>query len=203
MKKLLLLVLTLALSLSLTVACKKEEPDDPDDNSSVLSPFTDAIASSAPVSASITTKLAYTIDGLTGTLEGAYNVTYASDGSATVSYTKEVLNEINEDTTEYKSTVPGTATVDAEGNVTGDLGGSVTAATVLKLTPDKDKMTFEIEGGVLTATVSADNAASVLGVNTGAETTLKITVSNGKVTSVAITYTTATGPAEIVAVYTY
>ena len=200
MKKLLLLVLTLALSLSLMVACKKDEPED---NTDVLAPFTEAISSSAPVSAKINTELTYTIDNLTGVLKGEYNVTYAADGSATVSYTKEVLNEIDEDTTEYKSTVPGTATVDAQGNVTGDLGGSVTAATVLKLTPDKDKMTFEIEGGVLTATVSADNAASVLGVNTGAETTLKITVSNGKVTSVAITYTTATGPAEIVAVYTY
>ena len=202
MKKLLLLVLTLALSLSLMVACKKDEPE-PEDNTDTLAPFTEAIASSAPVSAKIDTKLTYTIDNLTGTLEGEYNVTYAADGSATVTYTKEVLNEIDEDTTEFMTTVPGTATVDAQGNVTGDLGGSVTAATVLKLTPDKDKMTFTIEGGVLTATVSADNAASVLGVNTGAETTLKITVSNGKVTSVAITYTTATGPAEIVAVYSY
>ncbi len=201
MKKLLSALLALVMCMTLLVSCKDEEdPEEPKDD---LAPFTDAITASAPATAKITTKLTYELDSLTGTLNGEYNVTYGADGSATVSYTYEKLNEITEDTTEFKSTVPGTATVDAQGNVTGDLGGSVTAATVLKLTLDKEKMTFTVEGGVLTATISAENAVSVLGVDTGVEATLKLTVSDGKVSSVAITYTTAKGPAEIVAVYTY
>lgn len=202
MKKLLSLILALTLCVALMVSCRDDEPEvDPAE--AALNTFAAAVDASSPASAKITTKLIYELDSLTDTLEGEFNVTYNQDGSASISYTKEVLNQITETTTEFKSTVPGTATVDARGNVTGDLGGTVTAATVLRLNLDKDKMTFTAEGGILTATVTAENAASVLGVDTGAETTVKLTVSDGKLTSVVITFTTSQGPAEVVAVYTY
>ena len=64
-------------------------------------------------------------------------------------------------------------------------------------------MTYTVDGGILTATVSAENVQSVLGVDTGAETTVKLTVANGVVSSLTVSYTTAEGPATVVAVYTY
>lgn len=196
MKKILCLALALLMCASLMIACGDEPAPEVDD----LKAFTDALAASAPKTAKVNT----TLESALGELNAEYSVTYGEDGTAELVFTREQFNEITADTTEFKSTVTGSASIDAAGNLTGDLGeGAVSAATVLKLALAKDKMTYTVDGGILTATVSAENVQSVLGVNTGAETTVKLTVANGVVSSLTVSYTTAEGPATVVAVYTY
>ena len=196
MKKILCLALALLMCASLMIACGDDPAPEVDD----LKAFTDALAASAPKTAKVNT----TLESALGELNAEYSVTYGEDGTAELVFTREQFNEITADTTEFKSTVTGSASIDAAGNLTGDLGeGAVSAATVLKLALAKDKMTYTVDGGILTATVSAENVQSVLGVNTGAETTVKLTVANGVVSSLTVSYTTAEGPATVVAVYTY
>ena len=196
MKKILCLALALLMCASLMIACGDDPAPEVDD----LKAFTDALAASAPKTAKVNTTLESTL----GELTAEYSVTYGEDGTAELVFTREQFNEITADTTEFKSTVTGSASIDAAGNLTGDLGeGAVSAATVLKLALAKDKMTYTVDGGILTATVSAENVQSVLGVDTGAETTVKLTVANGVVSSLTVSYTTAEGPATVVAVYTY
>ena len=196
MKKILCLALALLMCASLMIACGDEPAPEVDD----LKAFTDALAASAPKTAKVNT----TLESALGELNAEYSVTYGEDGAAELVFTREQFNEITADTTEFKSTVTGSASIDAAGNLTGDLGeGAVSAATVLKLALAKDKMTYTVDGGILTATVSAENVQSVLGVDTGAETTVKLTVANGVVSSLTVSYTTAEGPATVVAVYTY
>ena len=181
---------------SLMIACGDDPAPEVDD----LKAFTDALAASAPKTAKVNT----TLESALGALNAEYSVTYGEGGAAELVFTREQFNEITADTTEFKSTVTGSASIDAAGNLTGDLGeGAVSAATVLKLALAKDKMTYTVDGGILTATVSAENVQSVLGVDTGAETTVKLTVANGVVSSLTVSYTTAEGPATVVAVYTY
>ena len=196
MKKILCLALALLMCASLMIACGDDPAPEVDD----LKAFTDALAASAPKTAKVNT----TLESALGELNAEYSVTYGEDGTAELVFTREMFNEITADTTEFKSTVTGSASIDAAGNLTGDLGeGAVSAATVLKLALAKDKMTYTVDGGILTATVSAENVQSVLGVDTGAETTVKLTVANGVVSSLTVSYTTAEGPATVVAVYTY
>lgn len=196
MKKILCLALALLMCASLMIACGDEPAPEVDD----LKAFTDALAASAPKTAKVNT----TLESALGALNAEYSVTYGEGGAAELVFTREQFNEITADTTEFKSTVTGSASIDAAGNLTGDLGeGAVSAATVLKLALAKDKMTYTVDGGILTATVSAENVQSVLGVDTGAETTVKLTVANGVVSSLTVSYTTAEGPATVVAVYTY
>ena len=97
----------------------------------------------------------------------------------------------------------GTATIDKNGIVTGDLNSTVTAATLLNYNLDGAKMTYRAEVGVLSATISAANTESVLGVNLEADVTLTLTISEGKIVSVTLNYQTTTGAAEIVTTYTY
>lgn len=196
MKKILCLALALLMCASLMIACGDDPAPEVDD----LKAFTDALAASAPKTAKVNT----TLESALGELNAEYSVTYGEEGTAELVFTREMFNEITADTTEFKSTVTGSASIDAAGNLTGDLGeGAVSAATVLKLALAKDKMTYTVDGGILTATVSAENVQSVLGVSTGAETTVKLTVANGVVSSLTVSYTTAEGPATVVAVYTY
>ena len=196
MKKILCLALALLMCASLMIACGDDPAPEVDD----LKAFTDALAASAPKTAKVNT----TLESALGALNAEYSVTYGEGGAAELVFTREQFNEITADTTEFKSTVTGSASIDAAGNLTGDLGeGAVSAATVLKLALAKDKMTYTVDGGILTATVSAENVQSVLGVDTGAETTVKLTVANGVVSSLTVSYTTAEGPATVVAVYTY
>ena len=197
MKKLLCLMLALLMCASLMVACGGDDDDTPavDD----LAPFTAALTASAPKSAKITTVLTTEL----GALNAEYNVTYGEDGSVSITFTREKFNEITDTTTEFKSTVEGTAAIDAAGNLSGDLGaGAVSSAAAVNLTLSADKMTYTVDGGVLNATVTAANTQAVLGVAINADVTVKLTVANGKVSSLILTYTTTEGPAEIVAVYT-
>ena len=169
-------------------------PDDAD----TLEEFQSAISNTAPNSASISTSL-LTVHS-DEAMKGLYDVTYNADGTVTVKYAYMKLNAIGEGDGLF-STVTGTATIDAEGNVTGDVEGTVVGAAAIVANLDADKMEYTISAGVLTATVEAADVEAVLGVDTGADTVLTITVVGGNVLALTITYTSAAGPVEIVCGY--
>lgn len=159
------------------------------------------IDASKPVSALITVTLEATL----GDLNSEYNVTYNQDGSATVDYAYEKFNSFDDDADEYKSTYTGTVTVSADGTVNGDLDGTASVeALTFDIKLDASKLdSAELVAGVLTATVKAANTASVLGVNVGADATVVISTNANGVVFIAISYTSAAGPVEIIADYTY
>lgn len=208
MKK--IIALLLALTCVFALAACGDEPDptptpDGGDNTNTyedLAPFTAAIAASNPASASI--NVAQTSTQFNVTMNGEYDVVYNEDGSATVEYSYDKYNEITDDTTEVTTTVTGTATVDKDGNVTGSLNTTVTAATAIKVTLDGAKLgDYTVASGALIAKVAAADTASVLGVAISADVTLTITVANGNVATMTISYESTVGPVEIVCSYNY
>lgn len=199
MKKIIALLLALVCVFALASCGGPETPEGPD--YADLEPFKAAITASNPAAAVITIELENTIgDPLTGT----FAVTYAADNTV-VEYEYDQFLPIDPSSPAEsdRETVSGTATIDKNGIVTGDLNSTVTAATLLNYNLDGTKMTYRAEVGVLSATISAANTESVLGVNLEADVTLTLTISEGKIVSVTLNYQTTTGAAEIVTTYTY
>ena len=91
------------------------------------------------------------------------------------------------------SVVKGTATVSADGTVSGDVDAKVSAATAVKINLDPSKITYSIERGILTVTVKAADTQAVLGVDLGADASMTMTVSDGgKIGSVSYSYSIGT-----------
>lgn len=208
MKRVLAFLLMLLLAFAF-VGCGGDNPPPPD--TSDLSPapapsgvdissVTAAIAATAPKSSVITTS----INSEYGKLEGRFSVTYNADSSSVIAYSYEQFNEVNSDNAgqPMKETVSGTATVNANGTVSGGVGANVASLAKMALNLDVKNMTDEkIEGGVLSATVPKEFTASVFGVDLGADAILVITTSFGKVVSIAVSYTLPVGEAKISCVY--
>lgn len=171
---------------------------DGEDKADELADFTAAIGNTKPTSASIATSL-LTIHS-DEPMKGLYDIVYNADGSITVRYAYMKLNEIGEGDGMF-STVSGEASIDADGNVTGDLSGTVTGAASIAVNLDAAKMDYSVSAGILTAKIAAENVESVLGVDTGADTTLTMTVVSGRLVSLTINYVSAAGPVEIVCSY--
>ena len=192
MKKIIALLL-IVVSLLALAACKAPADD--------LAPFKAALKDSAPVGATINSKLE--INGTV--LNGEYNVLY-NDGVATVVYTNEILNAFPAEGAlpAEKTEVPGNATVDAEGTVTaGSIGQNFAALAAHKITLDADKMTYSISGGILVATLSAADGAALTTVPATTDVTLNITTFDGKLTGISVSYGTDAGVVSIVCVYVY
>ena len=191
---------------------KKEDDKDstdiviPEDNAPVIDKeAVAAIQAKIDASAPATADVTVTLEAVLGNLSSEYNVTYNSDGTATVVYTYEKFNSFDLDTDEYKSTYAGTVTISADGTLSEEVGGdaSVEALTFdINLDPSKLN-TATVASGVLAATVKAGNTQAVLGVNLGAEASLVVSTNANGVVSVAISYTSSAGPVEIIATYTY
>ena len=194
MKRIIVLFLAV-LSLFAFVACKQDDPTDD------LAPFKAALSSS-PVSATITSK----IENAALTLNGEYDVDYTV-GVATVTFTNEVLVAIPENGSASAETeiVPGTATVNADGTVSsGAIGANYAALIARKITLDESKMTTcSVSGQVLVATISADNATALTAGHANTDVTLNVTVSDGKVVGISVSYGTASGNVSIVCDYRY
>ena len=204
MKKIIALLLALVCVVGLT-ACGQETGPDGND----LDEFTAAVAAADPASAELETKVSSTTFGVS--LEGVYNIAYNEDGSATVSYTYEQLRLIGDDVAVgdgIKETVEGVATVAADGTVTvtegnGSVGAQITAVAGIKLNLNASKMTYTVSAGMLSATVKAADTAAVFGTAISADVNLVLTVANGAVSAITVTYNTADGQAEIVCLYNY
>ena len=68
---------------------------------------------------------------------------------------------------------------------------------------DYKKMEYTVDGGVLVATMTKENAKTILGVDAEADVTLNIITSDAKVTGVAMLYTTKNGTVSITCTYNY
>lgn len=158
---------------------------------------------SAPVGADISV----TLDSTLGVLNGEYDVVYNEDGSAKVTYTYELFNEFNAESpaTELKTAYSGEVNVSATGELDAELNGVASVEAIsFELNLDESKLTdASVEAGVLTATVSAENTESVLGVNVGYDVSISVSTGADRVTSVAITYVSNAGNVEITTVYSY
>jgi len=205
MKKIIALLLALVCVFAL-VSCggTPEVPDVPDEpDYSNLEPFKAAVTASAPKTAKIEVSMETTISD--EPMTGEFDISYGAE-NILVNYTYDQFNEINatNPTAPDKETVTGSATIDKNGNVTdGSVSSTVTAAALAQYNLDGAKMTYTVQVGVLTATIEAANTESVLGAKIDADVTLTLTVTDGKVTSVTINYTTSEGPATIATTYTY
>ena len=135
-------------------------------------------------------------------LEAQFAIVYNEDGSATITYYRDVINDANVDTDEVKTRISGTVTCDASGNYSdgGEFAGNIPAAkgkVSFKFQEKKMKYTITSGGDVLNATVKAANTESVLGVAMGADTDITVTKADGKIVSFTMSYTTAQGPVSV------
>lgn len=197
MKKILALILVVGCMLALVSCFPTNTPEEPDDSDAI--PTIQAkIDASAPNGAEVTVTLKSTL----GDLNGSYDVTYNADGTATVAYTYEKFNTISAENSELKSTISGTATVAADGTVSGDLGTEGVNAVSFELKLDESKLnSVAINAGVLTANVKAADTAAVLGVALNYDVMLTVVTGTAGVTSMSVSYTTNVGAVEVVTLY--
>ena len=127
-----------------------------------------------------------------GELTSTYTTEYAADGTSTMTYAIEKF--LTSDATDEKGVDEGTVTCDANGNYSD--GGAVSGklgATGISFDADSDKITnYEINGNTLTVIVSAADTAAVLGYEIASDAVVVITVADGKVTDVSLSYTGVT-----------
>ena len=190
MKKLLALILVMCLAMAF-VSCGDDEGED--NNVTDVSSFSEAVANTNPGGAVINV----TTETPLGTLTAKYTVAYNADGSASVNYEVEKFNEFDPANPDAptKSTVPGTATLNADGTCTGDIDAnvaSIAAGTAIDLTAVAGSATINENGDVLTVVVPAASTSSVLGISVASDVTLVISISGAKVENISISYTGVT-----------
>ena len=189
MKKILVIVLALACVFGM-MSCTGKGPS--------LDSFKTAIANTNPATVEIDTKLE---TGM-GDLVGEFVVTYAEDGSATIDYSYEVFNELGANVTELKRVEEGTVEINAAGEYSGTLSGTLSGVGEYKLNLDNGKMTgATINGNVLEAGIKAANTKAVLGVEIAADVTMTLTKGTSGIVSLVIVYETEQGPATITCTY--
>ena len=191
MKKLLVVLLAIACVFTMFSCGGKEDES--------LTAFQSAADETKPATAKVNVVLETPL----GELNAEYNIAYNTDGTATINYTFEKFNEITVGGEgEVKSTVTGTASVDANGNYTGDLSGSAAAISPsFNFDPEKMEYTISANENVLSANVKAENTADVLGVEYGSDVVLVMNKFDGKIVSFTLSYTTSQGEASVVVSY--
>ncbi len=192
MKKIIAFALLLILALSL-VACAPTDAE-------ILAPYNEAIASTSPTSLIIKTSFHHTEFDVD--LEGEYTVTFNENGTATVEYWYHKLNKAESDSELLELVDDQVAYIAADGAVTGNLEGTVTAAVQCKMNLDPEKLNYNIARGVLTATVKSADTKAVFGVSLGSDATLQMGLLNDAISYYSISYTTNEGTAAIVCKYT-
>ena len=202
MKKIIALILVIGCVLSLA-SCNfisGGNNNTPDDSASI--PEIQAkIDASAPKGADVTVTFKTSL----GELNGTYHVVYNEDGTATVDYSYEKFNKVEDGVlTLLKSTYTGTVTVAADGTVIGDIGSTDALNAIsydLKL--DESKLSsVSINAGVLRADVKAADTEAVLGAALDCDVNLIVATSANGVSSFTVGYTTNLGEVEIVTTYT-
>jgi hypothetical protein len=195
MKKFLALLLVCVMAFAI-VSCGNNGGD----SDSVFADFEKAIeqtpASKVRVDTKITTEL--------GILHSTVETTFNPNGSASVYF---YIQRFNSDFTssDVFITKSGTVTLNADGSYSdgGDFAdtlGSNIASVSLDL--DEAKLeSYSIEGGVLSASVKAENTAAVLGTEIGYDVDFMLTVGNGRIVYLVINYTSDNGPIEAIVSY--
>ena len=156
-----------------------------------LEPFVLAIAKTEPTSATVTTEIENDLLGVPMT--GIWDITYNDDGSASVIYSyMHMIEDLASTTSDLPYEIKtGECAIDAEGNVIGtDLAFTkVAAAALVKYNLDASKLSdVSTDAGVLSAKVAAADTAAVLGADLGADANFTMTVVEGVVVAVTVTY---------------
>ncbi len=205
MKKIIALILVIGCIFALT-ACKLFSRDDVEESkvdADAVAAMQAKIDASAPDGAVIRV----TLTGDLGDLNSKYDVIYNADGTATVVYSYEVFNSFDETETfdGPKTVKTGTVTVEADGALSDEVGGTAFVESVtFNIKLDASKLSSAAESaGVLSAKIPANNTAAILGVSVGSDVDLLISTGSDGVTSVVISYTTSSGDIEISTTYVY
>ncbi len=182
MKKILTLILVLTCAFTL-FACggKDEGPVYTDDAAEFITAFGATTVS--------TLKVTVAADTAEGTLTSVYTTTYNSDSTKSIAYSIETIPGL--DSAEDKVVLTGTVTCDASGNYSdgGEISGKL-GATGVKFDYDSDKIkTYSIDGNVLAITVPAADTEAVIGYAVGSDALVTVTKADGKIASIALTYT--------------
>ena len=180
--------------------CQADMPDVEPPKVDERPAFVTAIEATKPTQLTVTVKS----NSAFGQLTSAYTTTYSStDSSFTVAYRTEKIN----DGFEVEGDVivsEGVITCDASGNYSdgGAFAGSNPAATGVKVKLTSDKLVnYTVTGDILTATIAAADTLEVLGASYGADVTLVLTKSEGKIVSVSLTYGAEENRVQISCVY--
>ncbi len=170
------------------------------DGEAVLDAFKTAITETAPktVEGEITVYTDF------GPLEATYTTVIADDGSLKIDYTYEKFNLSTEGgENDTKSEVKGTVTRDASGTYSATDSSLAAKITVdsnsVSLNLDEEKMTYTVQGNVLSAKVLAADTESVLGVAYDVDVNLVVAMnSSGAIVSYTLDYTPETGRVTVV-----
>ena len=194
MKKFLALLLVCLIAFA-AVSCD-EEPTAP----SEFEVFEKAISQTLASNVRVETKM--TIGG--EVLESWVETVFHPDGSADITYYIDKI-DTDFDGSNADSNEAVTVTLNKDGTYSdggafvGQLGENVAS---VKLNLDAAKLDGKtIEGGVLSASVKAENTAQVFGREIGADVNFVLTVSENRVISLSMNYTTELGPVEVLATY--
>ena len=127
-----------------------------------------------------------------GTLTSTYVTTYNTDGTSTMEYRIETIASL--DSAEDIAVQEGTVTCDANGNYSNDEISGKIGAPGVSLNLNSDKITsYSVLGDVLTINVAKADTSSVIGTALGSDAVVSVTKANGKVVSITLNYTDATG----------
>ena len=196
MKKFLALLLVCVMAFAV-VSCE----NGGDDAVLEFEDFEKAIDQTPASKITVSTKLTTVL----GILHSNVETTFNPNGSATVKFYIERLNAEDFTSSETVISKEGTVTLNKDGTYSDGgafkdaLGDSVAS---VNLVLDSAKLeSYTIEGGVLSATVKAENTASVLGTEIGSDVSLMLTVGEGKIVSLVLNYTTDFGPVEAIVSY--
>ncbi|MBQ7363022.1 MAG: hypothetical protein IJW48_01085 [Clostridia bacterium] len=185
-------LLTAVLLLLTATACTEPYPE--------LREYSEALGASAPVAATLESSL----DTELGELGAEYIATW-SGGALTVTYTKDKLAELTPSSTpgSLLTKEEGTATVAADGTVTGTVSTLVVNVLTCKIILDGEKITYTEANGELEFTVTAENTETVLGVDIGYDVKAKIKLSDESVESISLAYTADSGEATMTCNFEY
>lgn len=191
MKKIICAVIALCCLLTLFACNLKPGENNNNSGPATVETFQNAITATDPKFVSITTKVTSAL----GDLNSSYSITFSEDGSASIEYSYEKFNSLEDGAANELKAPPITGTVNraADGTVTGDVASApdlsaVTAGTAIALSSlPAESVTISESGDTLTATVTGDASEGVFGVAFPEDVTLVITINGGKVDGVRIT----------------
>lgn len=179
-----LLVVCMAFSMLVATSCGE--------GGSELDAFVTALENTSPSNVSGKVEL-YTG---TASMEYDYSAVVEADGKFTLTYSYKKLNDIAsgaED--ELYTTVENTVTYDGSKYSDDSIPAKLTAnavATELDLGADMEYSVSK-DGKVLSATVAAEDTESVFGIDYAADVRFVLVQADGKIVSLALEYTLATG----------
>ncbi len=199
MKKFLALLLVCVVALAV-VSCDKNTPVptpvvEPADFADFNSAINQTPAARVTVETTMTSDL--------GILKSIIKTVFNPDGSATVDY---YIEKFNPDFDDARDIIPyaKVITLNPDGSYSdgGEFAGLLDGVASVNINLDSTKFaSYNVENGTLSASVKAENTAAVFGAAINADVNFLLTISNNRVISVVLNYTTELGAFQSVIYY--